>query len=135
MNPIITLPKLSMTLMPSITIPTSSGSTSPSLRTVYVPMIVLLVPLDDSAEDHQGAHLHSSPSGYIYPGCAPSPRQFVRVTTVDPVILLTCSSSPLTISRSCQQPRHPALLLFLPADDLPELSATPSSCPHASPPR
>ena len=30
MNPIITLPQLSMTLMPSITIPTSSGSTSPS---------------------------------------------------------------------------------------------------------
>ncbi|CAB1437733.1 unnamed protein product [Pleuronectes platessa] len=90
--------------------------------------MVLLVPLDDPAKAHQGAHLHSSPSGYIYPGCAPSHRQFVRVTTLDPVILLTCFSYPMMISRSHQQSRQPALLLFLPADNLPELSAIPSSC-------
>ncbi|CAB1425509.1 unnamed protein product [Pleuronectes platessa] len=103
-------------------------------------MKVQLISLDDSAEAHQGAHLHSSTSCYIYPGCAPSHCQFVLGTTVvdtrsrplslflllrisrnpmfvspvlhDPVILLTCSSSPLTISWSYQQPRQPALLLF-----------------------
>ncbi|CAB1443261.1 unnamed protein product [Pleuronectes platessa] len=63
---------------------------------------VQLISIDDSAEAHQGAHLHSSTSCYIYPGCAPSHRQFVLVATVDAVILLTCSSSPLTISQSYQ---------------------------------
>ncbi|CAB1454289.1 unnamed protein product [Pleuronectes platessa] len=52
-----------------------------------------------------------------------------------PVILLTCFSFPLKNSRSHQLPRHPAHLLLLPAEELPEPSATPSSCSPASPSR
>ncbi|CAB1446794.1 unnamed protein product [Pleuronectes platessa] len=71
---------------------------------------VKLIPLDDSAEAHQGAHLHSSPTGYFYPGCATSHRQFFCVTTVNPFRKTLLLSSLLTTSRSYQQPRHPALL-------------------------
>ncbi|CAB1422124.1 unnamed protein product [Pleuronectes platessa] len=43
-----------------------------------------------------------------------------------------CPSSSL-LSFSPQLPRHPAHLIPLPADELPEPSATPSSCSPASP--
>ena len=108
---------------------------------------VQCIPLDDSAEAHRErtcAHYPPATSPWLCAESSPvrpchycgsySFSAFLSVPpcTIGPVtprvltpVLqysfreLSCLSSLLTTSRSYQQPRHPALLLFLSADDLP----------------